>query len=199
MGRGVLSVFLSAARFPAAWCLVLLAASGTAAQGRGGELGASPDGGAYRRPLANDPVTLDPARIRDVYSLTVVHQLFDGLVQFDQTLTIAPALAEFWKASRDGLTWTFTLRRGVKFHHGREVTADDVIYSLTRLIDPQMQSGAADLFLNIRGAPEFRQGKTKEISGLAAPDPYTVQVTLTEAPVPFVSVLGVGSRQDRPT
>jgi oligopeptide transport system substrate-binding protein len=192
MGRGVLSVFLSAARFPAAWCLVLLAASGTAAQGRGGEPGTSPDGGAYRRPLANDPVTLDPARIRDVYSLTVVHQLFDGLVQFDQTLTIAPALAEFWKASRDGLTWTFTLRRGVKFHHGREVTADDVIYSLTRLIDPQMQSGAADLFLNIRGAPEFRQGKTKEISGLAAPDPYTVQVTLIEAPVPFVSVLGVG-------
>jgi peptide/nickel transport system substrate-binding protein len=108
-------------------------------------------------------------------------------------------LAHFWKASRGGLTWTFTLRRSIKFHDGREVTADDVIYSLTRLIDPQMQSGAADLFLNIRGAPEFRQGSARLISGLTASDPYTVRVTLTEAPVPFVSVLGVGSRQDRPT
>ena len=71
----------------------------------------------YRRPLGNDPVTLDPARVRDVYGLSVAQQLFDGLVQFDQTLTIAPALAQFWRSSRDGLTWTFTLKKGVRFHH----------------------------------------------------------------------------------
>src|SRR5262249_35864422 len=112
--------------------------------------------GAYRRPLGNDPATLDPARIRDTYSLAVAQQIFDGLVQFDQTLTITPALAQFWRASRDGLTWTFTLRKGVKFHHGREVTADDVVYSLTRLVDPRTKSGAVDLFLAIRGAAEFR-------------------------------------------
>ena len=86
---------------------------------------------------ANDPATLDPARIRDIYSLAVGQQLFDGLVQFDQTLSITPALAQFWIASRDGLTWTFTLRKGVKFHHGREVTSDDVVYSFTRLLDPR--------------------------------------------------------------
>ena len=63
-------------------------------------------GGAYRRPLANDPSTLDPARMRDIYSLAVGQQLFDGLVQFDQTLSITPALAQFWTATRDGLTWT---------------------------------------------------------------------------------------------
>ena len=79
--------------------------------------------GTYRRPLGNDPATLDPARIGDIYSRSVSQQIFDGLVQFDQTLTVAPALAQRWKASRDGLTWTFVLRRGVKFHHGREVTA----------------------------------------------------------------------------
>src|SRR5436190_13507255 len=103
-------------------------------------------GGTYRRPLGHDPQTLDPARVSDIYSLSVSQQIFDGLVQFDHTLMVAPALAEFWKASRDGLTWTFTLRKGVRFHNGREVTAEDVVYSLARLLDPKTRSGAADLF-----------------------------------------------------
>lgn len=150
------------------------------------------NGGVYRRPLDHDPVTLDPARIGDIYSLSVSKQIFDGLVQFDQTLTITPALAQFWKASRDGLTWTFTLRKGVKFHHGREVTADDVVYSFTRILDPRMKSGAADLFSAIRGAQEFREGKAKHVSGLVALDPHTVQVVLNESLAPFVSVLAVG-------
>ena len=137
-------------------------------------------------------MTLDPARMRDIYSLSVAQQIFDGLVQFDQTLTVTPALAQFWKASRDGLTWTFMLRKGVKFHHGREVTADDVVYSLTRILDPKVKSGAVDLFANIKGAQEFREGRAKHVSGLAVQDRYTVQVVLNEAHAPFVSVLAVG-------
>jgi len=146
----------------------------------------------YRRPLGNDPATLDPARIGDIYSRSVSQQLFDGLVQFDQTLTVTPALAQHWKSSRDGLVWTFTLRRGVKFHHGREVTADDVVYSLTRLVNPRLGSAAGDLFLNVKGAVDFRQGRAKTIAGLSAVDRYTVEVVLTESLVPFVSVLAVG-------
>jgi len=149
-------------------------------------------GGIYRRPLGHDPTTLDPARLRDIYSLAVGQQLFDGLVQFDQTLSITPALAQFWTASRDGLTWTFTLRKGVKFHHGREVTADDVVYSFTRLLDPRTRSGGADLLLGIQGAQDFREGRSPSVSGLTAVDRYTVRVTLSESPVPFVSVLAVG-------
>ena len=131
---------LSAPAPSAVWATLLvlavfgLALAPTSGQDRAGETPALPEtGGVYRRPLNNDPATLDPARVRDVYSLAVTQQIFDGLVQFDHKLTITPTLAQYWKASRDGLTWTFRLRRGVKFHHGREVTADDVIYSLTRL------------------------------------------------------------------
>ena len=178
------------------WCLILgafwlslgLGPVPAEAQERPG----AQDGGVYRRPLGHDPATLDPARLRDIYSLAVGQQLFDGLVQFDQTLSITPALAQFWVASRDGLTWTFTLRKGVKFHHGREVTSDDVVYSFTRLLDPQLRSGGADLFLTIQGATEFREGRAKQVAGLAALDRYTVRVTLTETPVPFVSILAVG-------
>jgi oligopeptide transport system substrate-binding protein len=113
-------------------------------------------------------------------------------VQFDHTLTIVPALARIWKASRDARTWTFTLRSGVRFHHGREVTADDVVFSLTRLLDPATQSGAADLFSNISGAREFREGRTRTVKGLVALDQHTVQITLDDADFPFVSALAVG-------
>jgi oligopeptide transport system substrate-binding protein len=173
-------------------CLVVATSLPASAQVRGEASAPVIDGGVYRRPLGSDPATLDPARIRDIYGLSVAQQLFDGLVQFDQTLTIAPALAQFWKASRDGLTWTFTLRKGVKFHHGREMTAEDVVYSLTRILDPAVKSGSADLFASIKGAQEFREGKAKQVSGLTVLDRYTVQVVLTEALVPFVSVLAVG-------
>lgn len=148
--------------------------------------------GFYRRPLGHDPQGLDPARISDIYSLSVSQQIFDGLVQFDQTLTIAPALAEFWKSSRDGLTWIFRLRKGLKFHHGREVTADDVVYSFTRILDPRTRSGGADLFAAVAGAKAFREGRASHVAGLTALDRTTVQVVLTEAQIPFVSVLAAG-------
>jgi oligopeptide transport system substrate-binding protein len=149
-------------------------------------------GGNYHRPLGHDPQTIDPARISDVYSRSVSQQIFDGLVQFDRNLAVTPALAEFWKASRDGLTWTFRLRKGVKFHHGRELGADDVVYSLTRLLDPRTKSGAADLFMNIVGARAYREGRARSVAGLVALDRHSVQVTLTETHIPFVSVLAVG-------
>ena len=149
-------------------------------------------GTVYRRPLGHDPKTLDPARVSDIYSLSVSQQIFDGLVQYDSALTIVPALAEFWRASRDGAVWTFNLRHGVKFHHGREVNADDVVYSFARILDPKTRSGAAELFLNIKGAREFREGRAKSVSGLVALDWRTVQVTLDDHVAPFVAIAAVG-------
>ena len=148
--------------------------------------------GTYRRPLGNEPATLDPVRIADIYGRGVAQQVFDGLVRFDQTLTITPALAEFWRASRDGLTWTFTLRKGVKFHHGREVSGDDVVFSLTRILDPRLKSAAADQFSIIKGAADFREGRAKSVSGLLAVDRYTVQIVLNEPLVGFANALAVG-------
>ena len=150
------------------------------------------ESGVYRRPLGGDPATLDPPRITDIYGRSVAEQIFDGLVTFDQTLAITPALAQHWRASRDGLTWTFTLRKGVKFHHGREVTADDVVFSFTRILDPKLKSSVADVFLSIKGAVDFREGRARSVSGLLALDSHTVQITLTEALRPFVSQLAVG-------
>jgi peptide/nickel transport system substrate-binding protein/oligopeptide transport system substrate-binding protein len=155
--------------------------------------GATPThGGSYRRPLANNPSTLDPHLITDTYGRTVAQQLFDGLVQYDGSLTIVPAIAESWKGSRDGLNWTFYLRQGVKFHNGRDVVADDVVYSFTRIIDPKTKSGAAELFMKLKGAKEFSEGHARTVRGLRALDRHTVQMELAEASAPFVSSLAIG-------
>jgi len=149
-------------------------------------------GGTYRRPLANNPSTLDPALITDTVGHTVAHQLFDGLVQYDSSLTIIPALAESWKASRDGLSWTFFLRKGAKFHNDREVSADDVVYSFMRILDPKVKSKAPEVLLKIKGAREYMDGRTRAVQGLRALDRYTIQIDLVEASVPFVSALAIG-------
>jgi peptide/nickel transport system substrate-binding protein/oligopeptide transport system substrate-binding protein len=149
-------------------------------------------GGTYRRPLGNNPSTLDPALLADTYSTAVAQQIFDGLVQYDGTLTIVPAIAQTWKATRDGLKWTFSLRKGVKFHNGREVVADDVVYSFTRILDPKTNSRAAERFLKIKGAKEFVEGRAKTVQGLRAPDRYTVEIELSEASAPFVATLAIG-------
>jgi oligopeptide transport system substrate-binding protein len=148
-------------------------------------------GGMYRRALSNNPATLDPAFLTDIYGRAVVSQIFDGLVQFDAHLNPLPALAEFWEASRDGRTWSFTLRRGVKFHHGREVTAHDVVYSFMRLLDPQKPLPVTELFRRIQGAKEFMQGKTPNVQGLKAVDRYTLQMLLEEPLASSLAVLGL--------
>ena len=158
----------------------------------GGPSGPPPQGGTYRRPLANNPSTLDPAVISDTYGFTVAQQIFDGLVQYDGSLTIVPAIAQSWKGSRDGLSWVFFLRKGVKFHNGREVVADDVVYSFTRILNPRLKSKAAELFMKMKGAREFVEGQVRSVQGVRALDRYTVQIDLIEASAPFVASLAIG-------
>jgi peptide/nickel transport system substrate-binding protein/oligopeptide transport system substrate-binding protein len=150
-----------------------------------------PIGGIYRRPLGNDPASLDPARITDFYAVTVANQIFDSLVEFDARLNVVPALAQSWSASRDGIVWTFNLRRAVHFHNGREVTAHDVVYSLSRLLDPSVQSPRSWFLDKIKGASAFQDGRAKQLEGIRAVDRYTVQITLSEPFTPFISILGL--------
>jgi oligopeptide transport system substrate-binding protein len=148
-------------------------------------------GGTFRRMLGDNPSTLDSAFVNDIYGGNVVRQIFDGLVQFDAHLNVIPAIAEFWEASQDGRTWTFTLRRGVTFHHGREVTAHDVVYSFTRLLDPQRLGPVTEFFQYIQGAEDFMQGKTQRVRGLKAVDRYTFQMVLKEPLAPILAALGL--------
>jgi oligopeptide transport system substrate-binding protein len=154
------------------------------------EMPGSKFGGTFRRMLGNSPSTLDPTFVTDMYGSNVVRQIVDGLVQFDAHLNVIPAIAEFWEASQDGRTWTFALRRGVTFHHGREVTAHDVVYSFTRLLDPERSGPVTELFQHIQGAEDFIRGKTQSVQGLKAVDRYTFQMILEKPLTSILAALG---------
>ncbi len=159
-------------------------------------LGAEPEprrGGSYRYPLSQPPKTLDPARSTEIYTVTIVQQLFDGLVDFDRDLNLIPSIARSWRVSRDGRVYTFELRDGVRFHNGREVTADDIVYSLTRLLRPEIQSSAAAQFEVIAGAKELRAGRAASLRGVRAVNRRLVEITLDEPYIPFLSVLAMKS------
>lgn len=150
-------------------------------------------GGTYRAALPWEPRNLDPAFSTDIYSVTIIQQVFDGLVQFDRNLYVVPALASSWRVSSDGLVYTFTLRRDARFHSGRPVTASDFIYSFTRILAPVEDSSARSFFERIQGADVYRRGEAGSVSGLRAPDPYTLQVVLKEPFSPFLSILAMKS------
>ncbi|TME31168.1 MAG: ABC transporter substrate-binding protein, partial [Chloroflexi bacterium] len=80
-----------------------------------------------------DATSLDPHLSSSYSSSLVIEQVYSGLIQFDENMNITPDLAESWTVSPDGLVYDFKLRQGVKFHNGRGLTADDVVYSLNRV------------------------------------------------------------------
>jgi peptide/nickel transport system substrate-binding protein/oligopeptide transport system substrate-binding protein len=155
------------------------------------ERGAERYGGVYRRGLGNDPAVLDPAQQSDVYESIVIQQIFEGLVQYSSNLMVVPCLAKSWDSSRDNLRWTFHLRRGTLFHNGREVNAEDFVYSLTRVLEPENDTLAASFLQVIKGAEEFRSGKNEAIEGLRATGRYTLEIELSEPYSPFIAMMAM--------
>ncbi|MGH7225111.1 MAG: ABC transporter substrate-binding protein, partial [Gemmataceae bacterium] len=99
------------------------------------------------RVASNMPAgAIDPITVADAGGLLLLQQVGDFLL-FDQPdLRLAPMLATAWKANADGSVWTFSLRKGVKFHNGRMMTADDVVATIDRLADPKNASNALSVF-----------------------------------------------------
>lgn len=111
--------------------------------------------------------------------------IFSGLVSFDPKLNLTPDLAANWEVSGDGTVYTFHLRQNAKFHNGRAVTAQDVIYSWERAASPALESDTVLTYLgDIRGVTEMAAGQTDHIEGLTALDDHTLQVTI-DAPKPY--------------
>ena len=139
-----------------------------------------------------DPRSLDPALSTDVPTGRAVGYVFDGLVRFTPDAQVVPGLARSWDISTDGMTYTFHLRKGVKFHDGRPFSAKNVLNSWQRVLDPKTKGGRGWPLYPIAGAKEFADGTGgRTISGLTAPNDSTVVVRLKEPFAIFPKLLAM--------
>jgi oligopeptide transport system substrate-binding protein len=139
-----------------------------------------------------DPRSLDPALSTDVPTGRAVGYVFDGLVRFTPDAQVVPGLAGSWDISADGLTYTFHLRSGVKFHDGRPFTARNVLNSFQRVLDPKSTGGRGWPLFPIAGAQEYAGGRGGSgVSGLSAPNDSTVVIRLKEPLAIFPKLLAM--------
>lgn len=131
--------------------------------------------------LSGEPTFFNPLLYTDSESGKVVDLVFNGLVKVDEKLEIIPDLAESWKASKDGKVWAFYLKKGIKFHDGRELTAEDVVFTFNKILDIKTNT--------VRRSDYIINGKPIKFS---ASDKYTVKAVLPEPFAPFLVRMSMG-------
>jgi oligopeptide transport system substrate-binding protein len=138
------------------------------------------------------PQSLDPAQARTPSELLIAEQLFDALTTYDPTTSaVLPAAAASWVASPDQRHWDFTLRPGAKFSNGREVTSEDVRYTLERITRKGSSSPAASPLSSISGFKAFNvDGKAPNLAGITTPSPQIVHFDLDEPQSSLPAILG---------
>ncbi|MCC6864819.1 MAG: ABC transporter substrate-binding protein [Ignavibacteria bacterium] len=147
---------------------------------------------------------LDPVMCSNYPTGWPLQNMLEGLLEYTKAMNLEPNLASSYTISPEGLTYTFTLRRGVYFHDnpcfpgskGREVKASDFKYCYQRLCDPRTKTRGSWLFRDkVKGATEYinsiknNYNNVNEISGIQAPNDTTLVITLVKPFAPFLSIL----------
>src|SRR5690242_18064296 len=122
-------------------------------------------GGELRIAMPDASLTVDPALVADEQNAQLAGMMYQGLVRLDAHYRVQPGAATF-SIGRDRRTYTFHLKRGLRFSNGDPVTASDFAFSINRSLDPAVRSPSAPTYLlDIQGARAVLAGKAKEASG----------------------------------
>lgn len=171
--------------------LLLSACSGSGEEASGGSSGDPKEGGSLIYARGADAIGLDPINVTDGESIRVTSNIFETLFVYDENLEVQPGLAESHKVSDDGLTWTITLKKGIKFQDGTDFNADAVVFNFDRWMDPENPYHKGDfpyypfLYGGFKGDPNHK------IEYVKAVDESTVEFKLTEKTAPFISYLAI--------
>jgi peptide/nickel transport system substrate-binding protein len=137
--------------------------------------------------LVAEPVNLDPPQVTDLNSNRVSRRIAETLVTFaDESTRVEPNLAESWTISRDGLAYTFKLRKGIQFHDGTPLNAEAVKFSIERQFNP-------DHPFNKLGKYPFAAYFFGNVKAVEVVSDDTVQFVLKEPRASFLSVLAAGA------
>lgn len=134
----------------------------------------APEKTTVRVALGSEPDNLDPMLSAATDTASVMMNVFEGLLGFNQKGEFVPAIAESYTVSPDELTYTFTIKQGIHFHDGQECTADDVKYTYEKLA-------------GLDGTEPLNSTLSAELALVECPDPYTVVLTLNTKDAGFLS------------
>lgn len=157
-------------------------------------------------PIESDPMCLDPQVADSKEAKLMIANCFEGLVRLDKDYKIIPGVAESWEISKDGLTYTFNLRKdthwkllnsfedvlpeGYKDTYRTQVIAADFVYGISRALDPATQAGDAEKLFGIKNASAVNSGKQLVSAlGITAKDDLTLVITLERADPDFLRIL----------
>ncbi|BDI34345.1 peptide ABC transporter substrate-binding protein [Capsulimonas corticalis] len=139
----------------------------------------APSDNIFHIAMTASPTTFDPIMVEDGTTIDMLQQVSEGLVQWTPENKVTGALAKSWDVSKDGRTYTFHLRDGVKFQDGNPMTAQDVYYSFKRAFSHKLDSPVSLTYLgDIVGSDELFAGKATELTGVKVIDPLTVAITI---------------------
>ncbi|HFE3556162.1 TPA: ABC transporter substrate-binding protein [Enterobacter hormaechei] len=139
----------------------------------------------------SEPASLDPHKVESDVEFNIISDLFDGLVSVSPAGEIQPRLAEKWE-NKDNTVWTFHLRPGITWSDETPITAEDIVWSWQRLVDPKTASPYASYPGSMRivnGADIAEGKKAPESLGVKAINDTTLEVTLTQPNAAFLAML----------
>lgn len=138
-----------------------------------------------------DSVSLDPINVTDGESIRVTHNIYETLLEYDHNLELQPKLATEYSSSEDGLTWTFQLREGVKFHDGTDFNADAVVFNFERWMDPEnpYHEGDFPYYPFLYGG--FKGDENHLIKSVTATGEHELEIVLKRKTAPFLSYLAI--------
>lgn len=176
-----------------AFGIVLLA--GCSSDNTEGEAGTATEGdksgGTLVYGRGADSVSLDPINVTDGESIRVTHNIYETLLEYDHNLELQPKLATDYNSSEDGLTWTFQLREGVKFHDGTDFNADAVVFNFERWMDPEnpYHEGDFPYYPFLYGG--FKGDENHLIESVTATGEHELEIVLKRKTAPFLSYLAI--------
>lgn len=135
-------------------------------------------GGELVLPLLGEPDSFNPLLSATSFGSAINGHVYATLFEFNERWEPTPYIAETWQVSSDGLTWTIKLRKGIRFHDGSPLTAEDVAFTLNSVKDPAYTGP--------------RAGNLKPVKAVTATDPLTVQIDLYEPYSPILTAINLG-------
>ncbi len=132
----------------------------------------------------------DPVLLNDAVGNHIMNNVHTGLLTTGDSGEIRSGLAKSWYLKEDNLTWVFNIRKGAKFHNGKEITASDVKYSFERVVCPEYNSPVKWAMELVEGAEECIRGQAKDLKGINILDKYCISIKLTKPYSGFLLNLG---------